>query len=319
MSASTIAKNSILKAAFLLLGILSLAGCVGKKPSFEPKVTYAPSPLALPRLPSAFSPLTQEEKESDWGKELRLGLLFARDFDFYRALTCYKRARFLAPEAYWMEIDYHIVEAYFLGRKYEEALEYYEISVLKQAPLTFKPIKELLLMLYECYSAKGDEARACQIYFLLKELQPEAAQGVEAYSALKTADFEKLYTLASTDEELCGHLECYCSTYKSVETARLANALLPGAGYFYVGQKKTALTSFVINALFSYAAYECFHHRNVGWGLITASLEAGWYLGGINGAGLAANEWNERLYETHAREYLLCKGFFPSFMFSFAF
>ena len=39
-------------------------------------------------------------------------------------------------------------------------------------------------------------------------------------------------------------------------------------------------------------------------GIFTASLEAGWYLGGINGAGLSAKIYNDRLYSELGKEAL---------------
>ena len=42
----------------------------------------------------------------------------------------------------------------------------------------------------------------------------------------------------------------YTENWKSPTKARWLNGILPGAGYSYIGQKQTALTSFLINALF---------------------------------------------------------------------
>ncbi len=97
------------------------------------------------------------------------------------------------------------------------------------------------------------------------------------------------------------------------------NAILPGAGYYYVGQKKTAVTSFLINALFIGTAWVFFQQKNVPAALITLSFETGWYFGGINGAGLAANEYNERLYEVNTKEQLFENKLFPLFYFKKSF
>ena len=42
-----------------------------------------------------------------------------------------------------------------------------------------------------------------------------------------------------------------------------------------------------------------------------ASAEFGWYVGGINGAGLAAKEYNEFIYNDLAKNYLLSTKGFP--------
>ena len=95
--------------------------------------------------------------------------------------------------------------------------------------------------------------------------------------------------------------------------------LLPGAGYYYVGQKKAALTAFVINSLFTAAAYQFFAKGYPAAGFITLSFEAGWYFGGINGAGLAAKEYNERLYEVKAKDFMLKERLFPLLTFETSF
>src|SRR5262249_54042528 len=103
----------------------------------------------------------------------------------------------------------------------------------------------------------------------------------------------------------------YPSQAKSPQTARVLNGLLPGAGYYYIGQKKAAFTSFVINALFTAAAWQFFQRGYPAAGAITTGLELGWYLGVITGAGLGAQQYNDRLYEGVARKILIHQQAFP--------
>jgi hypothetical protein len=106
---------------------------------------------------------------------------------------------------------------------------------------------------------------------------------------------------------------------KSPSKARTLNAILPGAGYAYVGQKRSAVTSFLINALFTAAAYQFFSRGYTAAGAITASLEMGWYFGGINGAGIEANEYNARIFEGVGRKMLTDHTCFPVLMFETSF
>lgn len=96
-------------------------------------------------------------------------------------------------------------------------------------------------------------------------------------------------------------------------TARLLNALLPGAGYYYVGQKNTALTSFCLNVLFTAAAYRFFDQGDTAAGIIATSLELGWYIGGINGAGMAAIELNEKNWRNFCEERMEKEKVWPIF------
>ncbi len=111
----------------------------------------------------------------------------------------------------------------------------------------------------------------------------------------------------------------YCCKAKSVKKAQMLNAILPGAGYYYVGQKKSALTSFIINTLFTAAAYQLFDKGYFAGGLIVSSLELGWYLGGINGAGLEAKEYNQSIYNTMAKDTMAQNRLFPVLMFETTF
>lgn len=85
-------------------------------------------------------------------------------------------------------------------------------------------------------------------------------------------------------------------------------------GYLYTGQKKTALTSFLLNGLFLAATVELFRNGYPVAGVLTASLEFGWYFGGINGAGLSAKYYNDQLYSSCMQEAMLTENLFPVFL-----
>lgn len=305
----------ILKCIILSLGLgLLLTGCVVNSGPFEPEIVYYPSSRGVDALPSSFAPLTDEERQTEWGRELYLGLRFAKEFDLYRAITCYKRALFVAPQERIFEIEYHLVEAYYLGRKYSEAIEVFESGSLGTIALNAPGFRELLLMLYDSYRETGECGKAERIYQLIDSPTQEK---LEEYVAIETADFCALNTIQDPDLPL--FLNSYSNLALSPRKAQVLNAVLPGAGYLYVGQKKTAVTAFIINALFTYAAYQFFDRGYTAAGLITTSFELGWYFGGINGAGIAANQINEGTYASLGKEYLLQKRLFPILMFQYAF
>lgn len=114
-------------------------------------------------------------------------------------------------------------------------------------------------------------------------------------------------------------LTSYDAKKKSPCKAQFANGILPGAGYLYVGQKQAALTSFLLNGLFIYAAVYFYTNGNVAAGVITTSFEMGWYFGGIYGAGEAAKYYNERLYERQAYPALSYNKLFPVLMLKYGF
>lgn len=312
-----ILKYTIRKWFCPLIICILLTGCAVQQNAFEPDIVYFPNQRVLARLPSAFPNLTDEEKNTEWGKELYLGLKFAKEFDFYRAITCYKRALFLAPGNHI--IEYHIVEAYYFARKYADAIEFYEGSTLGSVTFDFPAIHELLLILYESYLETGQCEKAVRIYTLIHNRNPEESAALNSYTAIINANFCTLNELAYADPSMDDFLTSYQSETLSETKARFLNAILPGAGYYYVGQTKAALTSFTINALFTYAAVAFFQRGYIAAGIITSSIEAGWYLGGINGAGLAAKTWNETIYQNKGKDYLITQKRFPILMFEYAF
>jgi len=141
---------------------------------------------------------------------------------------------------------------------------------------------------------------------------------------MSTRAFRPITICCSSCTTLCDFpsaspvLEQYCACAKSVGTASLLSALIPGAGYAYVGQRQAALTAFVLNALFIAATWQFFQHGYIAAGVFTASLELGWYAGNIYGAGEAAHEYNARLWERLANP-ALEQGLYPALMLRWGF
>jgi hypothetical protein len=286
----------------------------------EPEICYFPRAQLIQDLPSPFEKLSRDELRQEWGKELYVGLSFAHEMDFYRAITAFKRALIFMPQdnlTRRLQIEYSIFLCYYLGQKYQDALDTYEQGKLYHVTETFPAYKELLIMLFDCYQKTDQAQKGDRIHQWLYQCDAETANRLLLSNSLQTADIENIYAFApSHPNEDCikAFADDYLCAKKSVQTARTLNALLPGAGYFYVGLKKTAMTSFIINALFIGATYYFIKNNNIPVGIVTASLESGWYIGGINGAGLAANEYNQHLYEVNAKEIMAQNCLFPVLM-----
>jgi tetratricopeptide (TPR) repeat protein len=303
-----------------LLSLLLLCSCQRNCEELEPKITYFPNPVLIESRPSAFTGLTPQDGHSEWGKELRVAYAFANEQDYYRAITAFKRALVFLPHSQVdrkFQIEYDIVHAYYLGYKYKGAIEAFEESSLPTVPIEFPAFRQLLIILYESYIKISREEKALEILKTIECFFPDDAEKLRLGTALLNADFPAATQIAecrSDSVEIKAFLSEYSCAAKSASRAQLYQAILPGAGYLYVGQKKAALTSLIINTLFVWASYRCFDRGDFAAGMITASLETGWYFGGINGARLAAKEYNERLYEVNGREFMRCHSFFPVLM-----
>lgn len=295
----------------------------------ETEIIHTPSAENINDLPSCFKPLLESEKGRDWAKELLIANTFAREMDFYRAITSYKRALIMIeidndtnPDtlAYRKkQMEFGIIQSYYLGQKYQACIDVFETSLLKESPNNFPALRELLIIVYDAYQLTNQCERSEYIWKLIENFDCDTAKKLKTSSALSKANFSTLNTLSDSSQGLCDLLHTYDKCKKSIKTAQTLNAVLPGAGYLYVGQRQTALTSFLINTLFIAAAYHFFSHGNPAAGIITTTLEVGWYVGGINGAGLAAKVYNEQLYHHSARNYMVQNSLFPFLMFECAF
>lgn len=310
--------NVIKKLILTCIIISSFLGCRPRNELIEPVISLTPSSRSVDCLPSAFDTLSSDELNADYGKELQIAMAFAKEFDLYRAITSYKRALILIPKNNRdriQQIEYSIIECYYLGSKYQEVIDVFETSQLLEVKPNFQAFEQLLVMLYDSYYHLGLCEKASRLLHLMERGSPEMADKLKGYIAIKEANFQEIDNLGFQDN----FLDEYRCEKKSVSKAKTLNALMPGAGYYYIGQKKSAITSFIINTLFTAAAYQFFHKGNYAAGAITLSFEAGWYFGGINGAGLEAKEYNERLYESKAKSFMLKNRMFPILTFETSF
>ncbi len=273
---------------------------------------------------SPFEPLTQDESGEDWGKELRIALAFAEDFDLYRAITGFKRALVLLPAdklARRLEMEYDVILAYYLGKKYRDVVHSFEKGGLVCADPHFPAYSDLLLLLYDSYKQLGETERAAHLLCRIEQSAASTAEKLSFLSSIERGDLACLgeSCVPPNRPYIQGICENYQKEAKSVRRAEMLNAFLPGAGYWYVGQRETAVTSFLMNSLFIAAAVHFFERGNVAAGIVTLSFESGWYFGGIYGGGLAVKAYNERLYESYADKIAKREKLFPLFMLKYTF
>ncbi len=314
-----------MKKLVLFIPLLLQISCYKVPDKIEPQIGYAVQDRYIKSLPSAFTPLTPEEKKEQWAVEYQIGLFFAQELDLYRAITAFKRAEILlGPQKIERrrEIDYNILLSYYLGKRYDETIDTFSNSSLKDADSTFPAFRDLLIILYECYVQTGRDSQASELQQLLKKYDNHTAEKLRIAAALSTGDVPRLAQIAATPPEkpyLDEFLQFYRGKKKSIGRAGLYNAMLPGAGYLYVGQKQSAITAFLLNGASIWASYEFFSRGYTAAGIITTSFEIGWYFGGIYGAKESARFYNERLFEENAAYVMRRQKLFPILMLNYAF
>jgi len=309
----------------LLIVCILFASCYRVADRIEPRMNFQLQEQHFAKLSSAFPPLSLVERNTDWGKEYIIAQVFAKELDLYRAVFTFKRAQILLPpddRARKLEIQYDILLCYFLGKRYDEAVEAFDKSDLACVDKTFPAYHDLLLVLYECYREMDCEEKQQKIFELLEKSYPDTAEKLRLSRALREGDLTMIACVAAgfpQDSYLDDLLHYYAENKKSVACAQTLNALLPGAGYLYIGQRKSAFTALLLNGLFITAAVQFFRHNHVAAGIITAGFESGWYFGGIYGAGEEAKYYNERLYEKRATAVLNDHNLFPVLMMKYDF
>ena len=270
------------------------------QPTFPSTFPSLSQPLAHP-----FPTLDSAEEREDWAREYHIALCFARERDFYRAITTWKRALFLLPlgrEERLGEISYLILLSYYQAGRFQDVIDAFEKYSFEVSPGNFPLFYDLLTLLYDSFCQVGESKQGKKLI----QWMEERGQNVDRWKlarAIQSADFSEIRQLAEGQlpgDQPLSWLESFERKKKSVRRAQWLNALLPGAGYLYVGQKKSGLTALLLNSLTTIATYKFFAAGRTAMGILLGSFEIGWYLGGIHGAGLHAKRYNEDLYQRRA-------------------
>lgn len=300
--------------------LLLLAGCKQPPIPFHPQVRCSPPADQVKAGLSPFPVFTTPEAVAS---EQRIGETFAHRRDFYRAITAFQRGEILLRGSdihRILQLQYEVLLSYYLAQKYTEAFLYFQKSALPQAAGPHFPAwRDMLIIAYDlsCRTGHSDHAKA--LLTTIRTEDPTLADKLALYSAIRTGDLCRAVSLPGASPYFRTLYQCYCNDVKSPSKARFFNALLPGAGYVYVEQVNTGITALLVNAVFIGATYQFAKHGLVFPAIIAGSLEVGWYIGGIWGAGRAAAEYNERLFEHYGTKILEQERIYPILMLDYAF
>jgi tetratricopeptide (TPR) repeat protein len=300
--------SSTVRIKYLVICLIGFLIQAPSQAALIDKICCPITPRFVESLPTAW---TSRALHDDADKELFFGTCFAKELDLYRAITAFKRSRYLAAgtgrHLTKLHAEFSLALAYYLAQRYQQSISLFEESSLDQLTPESPYYKALLLILFDSYLHRQEYTKAHNVLALAQTVSPPIGLALEQYQHI---------ALNQCSDESKSSIETkfyadYEKIKKSPFQAGLFNAVIPGAGYMYVGQLQSGITSFLLNALFITASRTFFTKGHTAAGIITAGFEAGWYFGGIRGSYLAAKEYNEYHYIKSAKETLSENRLFP--------
>ncbi len=253
-----------------------------------------------------FDQLSSAERSQNFIIEYQLGQSFAKQQDYEAARTCFKRALLLCNEPRRsLEIQYATLLSYYKEQRFNELVEFFENHSLLYADASFIAYSDLLVILYHSYEQLGQLKKADSVLENIKKSHGDQALEIELSGAILRRDFDRVFDISNslTQKDLINNLTSqFLKKRKSITSAKWMNAALPGLGYYYLGQKKSALISFTMNALLITGAVQLFINHYYTLGALTSLFELGWYAGGVFGAQKSAYLYNETLFSAYAEK-----------------
>lgn len=234
--------------------------------------------------------------------------LFAEG-DYYRAITEYKRFKYLHPVDILVEkSDFRIGECYFKAGRWDETIESFDAFIRQYPESPRYPDALFLKGLAEKERKRFSEALATfdQLSRTNARHYHDKALYERALVLLAQQDWQKArdaFAMMPRESPLYPSADIYSQGLgrmddlprKSPETAGMLAAVLPGAGHLYTDRPGDALVSFLLNGAFIWGAVELFRNGNNVAGGIVAFFELGWYSGNIYSAVSSAHKYNQRV------------------------
>lgn len=196
-------------------------------------------------------------------------------------------------------------------QQYSEGLLFYE----QRMPSAFKADYKIMYTAAHLYDLTGNNDRAIDLYRQaagVRDCDEAHPYGELAVLYARKAQFDearealgKKYAIDSSSTSLASSLAAIermeHADYKS-PTAAMMLAIVPGAGYLYLGQPRNAIVSLLVNGVLAYAVYTSFRTENYGLGIIVAAFSVSFYGGNIAGSGSSARRLNENIKRDAVKE-----------------
>jgi hypothetical protein len=228
------------------------------------------------------------------------------DRDYYRAITEYKRFLFEfpgSPIVPW--VRFRIGESYFSGGQTEAARMVFEDVRGSVLDPTIR-LWASLAVAHAFYSEGRLQQSLTGLDALIPALHDESMKGTALYLKgcvlLKTG--EPIQAEKTFSTIWAGHPLAERASFLALAASETANlphkspwvagflSIVPGLGHVYLEEAGIAVTAFLWNGLFGFAAVDTFRRGQLGAGSLLAALELLWYSGTVYGAVSGAQQYN---------------------------
>jgi tetratricopeptide (TPR) repeat protein len=247
--------------------------------------------------------------------------------DYYRAITEYERALYLAPGgAAAPLVRLQIAGCYLQGKKWETAIPL--LQSLKDQYRGQETGRTALQWLADAYYFMGSYNQASVLLDETEHSEPagpqlDVARLKQAACLLRLNNtawaretVDKIPTnspVRAAAQELAQALPRYQGLpQKSPALAAGLSTVLPGAGQLYIDRPGDALISFLLNGLLIGAAVVAYHNDESVAGSFILVFESGWYFGNIYNAANGAHKYNQRQRESFFDQLQLKCGLFTT-------
>lgn len=240
------------------------------------------------------------------------------DQEFYRAITEYRRFIAYFPEEEKIdEIYLKICNCYYLGERYFDAINWAKKTLAKSSKPSI--LAQGNLIAGDSYFALGNYSAAQNFYSAVLSIEDldldwsdraRLKLGICALREEKWLKASREFASIKSDSQYFRKSQLFSQKalegndlpHKSLWLAG-ALSLIPGAGYYYAGNKGTALASFIVNSLFIWGTCEAFNKEEKAVGAVIGLFAFGLYSGNIYGSIGSAARYNEQQKEKFWAEF----------------
>jgi len=227
--------------------------------------------------------------------------------EYYRAITEYKRALFLASSDSTRIRETAILGiagALFSGGEYGRSAEW---LFTRRNDLDSEAARaQGRHLMYRGLLTQGDGARLLSVIHQVGDSTGQSSlyEGLALAQTGRWRDAHRRFEDLNGDDRYGPTASAYSELARQGEGAAwkspgkaTALGIIPGLGYFYSGHRQTALASFLVNGVFAGATIQAFRKDQSILGGFLSLFAVSWYVGNVYGSSRAAHQYNQTLQE----------------------